>query len=66
MFWFWFWFVWFVIVVVVVVVVVVIGGGGGGLNGFLCVDVVVLKPTMWTRLALNSEIHLLLLPKCWD
>ena len=32
-------------------------------TGFLCV---VLELTLYTRLALNSEIHLLLPPKCWD
>ena len=29
---------------------------------FLCVDLAVLEPTLWTRLTSNSEIHLLLPP----
>jgi hypothetical protein len=35
-------------------------------TGFLCVALAVLGLTLWTRLALNSEIHLPLPPKCWD
>ncbi|GAB1297303.1 Membrane metallo-endopeptidase-like 1 [Apodemus speciosus] len=33
---------------------------------FLYIDVAVLELTVYTRLALNSEIHLFLLPKHWD
>ena len=32
----------------------------------LGVALAVLEPTLSTRLALNSEIHLPLLPECWD
>jgi hypothetical protein len=35
-------------------------------TGFLCVALAVLELTLWTRLALNSEIRLSLPPKCWD
>ena len=35
-------------------------------TGFLCVALAVLELTLWTRLASNSEIRLLLPPKCWD
>jgi hypothetical protein len=34
--------------------------------GILCVSLAVLEITLQTRLALNSEIHLPLPPKCWD
>ena len=33
---------------------------------FLCVALAVLELTLETRLAANSEILLLLPPKCWD
>jgi hypothetical protein len=39
---------------------------GVGWAGFLCVALAVLELTLWTRLALNSEILLPLTPKCWD
>ena len=35
-------------------------------TGFLCVALAVLEPTLYTRPASNSEIHLPLPPKCWD
>ena len=35
-------------------------------TGFLYVALAVLEFTLLTRLALNSEIHLPLPPKCWD
>jgi hypothetical protein len=35
-------------------------------TGFLCVALAVLELTLWTRLALNSEIWPPLPPKCWD
>jgi hypothetical protein len=35
-------------------------------TGFLCVALAVLELTLQTRLALNSEIHLPLPPKCWN
>jgi hypothetical protein len=35
-------------------------------TGFLCVALAVLELTLYTKLALNSEIYLPLPPKCWD
>jgi hypothetical protein len=35
-------------------------------TGFLCIALAVLDLTLQTRLALNSEIHLPLPPKCWE
>jgi hypothetical protein len=35
-------------------------------TGFLCIALAVLELTLYTRLALNSEIRLPLPPKCWD
>ena len=35
-------------------------------TGFLCIALAVLGLTLYTRLALNSEIPLPLPPKCWD
>ena len=35
-------------------------------TGFLWVALAVLELALWTRLALNSEVCLPLLPKCWD
>lgn len=35
-------------------------------TGFLCMALADLEPTLWTGLALNSEIHLSLPAKCWD
>ena len=35
-------------------------------TGFLCVALAVLEPTLQTRLASNSEIHLPLPPESWD
>jgi hypothetical protein len=35
-------------------------------TGFLCVALAVLKLTLYTRLASNSEICLPLPPECWD
>jgi hypothetical protein len=35
-------------------------------TGFLCVALAVLELTLYIRLVSNSEIHLLLSPKCWN
>jgi hypothetical protein len=35
-------------------------------TGFLCVALADLELTLYTSLASNSEIHLYLLPECWD
>jgi hypothetical protein len=45
-----------------------LGGGERGefKTGFLCVALAVLKLTLSTRLASNSETHLALPPKFWD
>ena len=40
---------------------------GGGLRWrFLCIALTVLEFTLYTRLALNLEVHQSLPPECWD